>query len=177
MPISDQSYLNWQRQLSAKKIFRWFWEFWGLYILGFFYAGTVLFFFPRFRILAVLALITFLFAKFAVNDLVYFFYKRQRPYQKLNFSPPASPFFLSRLHKKFNSMPSDHAASLMAIACVCLVFLPWLGVLGLMATILDGVARVILGYHYPSDILVGWLVGVLSALAVVHWLGPLLFTH
>lgn len=145
-------------------------------MVGFFYAGIALFFFPRLRAVAILALVAFLLAKFVVCDCVYFFYKKQRPYQKLNFSPPAATFFISWLHKKFDSMPSSHAASLTAISCVCLVFLPWLGALGLISAVFNSVARVILGYHYPSDILAGWLVGILSGLGVVYFLAPLLFT-
>ena len=74
-------------------------------------------------------------------------------------------------------MPSAHAASLVSISCVCLVFLPWLGALGLISAVFNGFARVILGYHYPSDILAGWLVGILSAFAVVYSVVPLAFTH
>jgi membrane-associated phospholipid phosphatase len=175
--MNSNFYLNQQKLLAASKWYRRFWEFWGIYIVGFFYAGIVLFFLPNFRNVAILSSVAFLFVLLVVRLVFYFFYKKCRPYQKLNFSPPASPFFLSSVHKKFNSMPSAHAASLTAISCVCLAFFPLLGVLGLIATIFNGVARVILGYHYPSDILVGWLVGLLSAFGVVYWLAPLLFTH
>lgn len=175
--ISDQNYLNWHQKLQTNKRFRWFWVFAGVYLTGFFYLGTVLFFFPRWRGMALLALIAFLFAKLIICEGVSFFYKKSRPYQRLNFIPPTSPFFLSYIDKKFNSMPSSHAASLVAICAVCLVFWPLLGILGLIATVFNGFARVILGFHHPSDILAGWLVGVFAAWVVISWLAPMLFTH
>ena len=175
--MKSDFYLKQQGLLAKNKWYRRFWIFWGIYVVGFFYCGVILFFFPDFRAMAILALVAFLLARFVICETVYFFYKKVRPYQKLHFLPPFFPLLLSFNEKRNNSMPSGHAASLVAISLVCLAFLPWLGALGIAAALFNGIARVILGYHYPSDILAGWLVGILSALSVVYWLVPLLFTR
>ena len=175
--MNSDFYLKQQQSLAKGKWYRRFWMFWGIYVVGFFYCGVIFFFFPGFRAITFLASIAFLLARLVICETVYFFYKKVRPYQKLHFLPPFFPLLLSINEKRSNSMPSGHAASLMAISCVCLAFLPLLGVLGLIAAIFNGIARVILGYHYPFDVLAGWLVGLLSALAVICWFGPLLFTQ
>ncbi len=51
------------------------------------------------------------------------------------------------------SMPSNHAANLAAIALAT-----GSGPLGFLAFI-GGTARVVSGQHYPSDVVVGWIVG------------------
>ncbi len=66
------------------------------------------------------------------------------------------------------SFPSNHAANTMAAATVC-VWLTrgrkrWAWLL-LPAVI--GYSRIYLGYHYPSDVLAGWLLGFALALSVV----------
>jgi membrane-associated phospholipid phosphatase len=175
--MNSDFYFRQQKLLVSRKWYRRFWMFWGIYVVGFFYCGVVLFFLPRWRAMATLALAAFLFARFVICEAIYFFYKKVRPYQKLHFLPPFFPLLLSFNEKRSNSMPSGHAASLMAVSCVCLAFLPWLGLPGIVAAIFNGIARVILGYHYPSDVLAGWLVGIFSAFVAVYWFAPALFTR
>lgn len=172
--VSDKQYIAWQEKLKTSVWFRRFWTFWGIYIVGFYYAGTVLFFFPQTRQAAVLALAAFLPAKFVLSLAISFACRRTRPYQKLNFFPPSRPWLMSRLHNTHNSMPSTHAASLAAISTACFMFYPPLGVLGFLTTFFNGIGRIILGYHYPSDVLAGWLVGAFSALAAAHFIAPFL---
>ncbi|HVY67947.1 MAG TPA: phosphatase PAP2 family protein [Patescibacteria group bacterium] len=177
MGIADQTYLRWQKRLQDNKVFRRFWTLAGVYITGFFYLGIVLCFVPGLRPMVFLGFASFVFARFVICEGIYFFYKKVRPYQNLGFLPPIAPLFLSFDEKRSNSFPSGHAASLAAISAVCFVFSPLLGILGFAAAILNGAARVILGYHYLSDVLAGWAVGIFSAWAMVFWLMPLLFTR
>lgn len=69
------------------------------------------------------------------------------------------------------SFPSDHASGAFAIAFALLLFgqRKWALAAGSIA-VLIGVARVMVGVHYPSDVLGGVLVGALAAVAV--WLPP-----
>ena len=60
---------------------------------------------------------------------------------------------VERCSKNSWSFPSNHAATTAAIATA--VASPLLGGVSLMA----GISRVVLGQHYPSDVLAGWLVG------------------
>lgn len=66
------------------------------------------------------------------------------------------------------SHPSAHAANAMAAAFILAWLLPrsrrWIWLLPLVV----GYSRVYLGKHYPTDVAVGWLVGLAAALVV--WL-------
>lgn len=70
------------------------------------------------------------------------------------------------------SFPSGHTAASFALATVLGGFWPsWAG-LWLAAAFLVGVSRTYLGHHYPSDVLVGALLGVLFGyLSLLHF-GP-----
>jgi membrane-associated phospholipid phosphatase len=177
MGISDEKYLNWQKRLGSSKSFRRFWTFCAVYIIGFGYLGVLFFFFRQTRTMAILAFLAFLLARFVVEEIIYLFYKRQRPAQRLNFVPPTSRFFVSWLNERHDSMPSGHAASLAAVSTVCFIFLPWLGNLCYFATLLNSLGRIVVGYHHFSDVLAGWFIGIISALAIVYWIAPILFTR
>jgi undecaprenyl-diphosphatase len=65
------------------------------------------------------------------------------------------------------SFPSGHATASFAIAVpYALVFPLWAGPLLLLA-LLVGFSRVRLGVHYPSDVLVGQLIAIVTAIGVV----------
>lgn len=64
-----------------------------------------------------------------------------------------------------HSFPSGHAARAMAIALMGSLFLPVQGVILLFIWALGvGYSRIALKLHYLSDVLVGWLLGLLLAL-------------
>jgi len=132
-------------------------------------AVYLIYFFPLFflylwlwkkeKILALQSFLAGLFSWLILCNLVGLFYFRSRPFvadqnvQELLF------------HRPDRSFPSDHAAFTLAAALVIL----WLGDKRwgwalLVLTILIALARVAAGLHYPSDILVGWLLGLVTAL-------------
>lgn len=62
------------------------------------------------------------------------------------------------------SFPSDHATLFFALASGFFFRSRWLGTCALLyATLVVSLPRVFFGYHYPSDILLGGLVGVGAA--------------
>ena len=81
--------------------------------------------------------------------------KRPRPYEKAG----AGIDPLIKKAAEGNSMPSRHLAS---AAVLSLIFFPeciWLGIVALVATELLSLLRFLQGAHYPTDLLVGELLG------------------
>ena len=67
------------------------------------------------------------------------------------------------------SFPSGHAAAAAAFATgVGLEMPPLAAPVGALATAV-GIARVVNGVHYPSDIIAGWAVGVGVAMLTLRW--------
>jgi undecaprenyl-diphosphatase len=64
------------------------------------------------------------------------------------------------------SMPSSHATNASAAALHFMFFYPQLWSVLLLVVLAVGYSRVYVGVHYPSDVLVGWLVGLAAALIV-----------
>jgi undecaprenyl-diphosphatase len=103
-----------------------------------------------------------------VNQLIAQAWHRPRPYQ----AHPAVHTWVSRSHDP--SFPSDHASAAFGIAFAVLMFDPVAGALFTAAAALIGLGRILVGVHYPGDIVAGALVGLASALVVVKLARPLL---
>jgi undecaprenyl-diphosphatase len=101
-----------------------------------------------------------------ISDLV----ARQRPFVD---HPHAAHLFAK--HAADFGFPSDHASGAFAIAVALLLRHRGAGLLALAMATLIAVGRVMIGVHYPSDVLAGAVLGTLCAL--VFWLpavrGPL----
>ncbi len=78
------------------------------------------------------------------------------------------PFGLKTIELRgWSSFPSDHALVFMAIACGTFYVSRRAGaLLAVHAALIICVPRIMLGLHYPSDILGGWCIGVLTAVAM-----------
>ena len=66
------------------------------------------------------------------------------------------------------SFPSDHASAAFAIAFAILLFDQTVGAIFVAAAVVVAAGRVVVGAHYPSDVLGGMLVAYGSALFVVR---------
>lgn len=64
------------------------------------------------------------------------------------------------------SYPSAHAANSMAAAVVLMWLLPRARRLVWTIPLVIGYSRVYLGKHYPTDVLMGWLIGLAAAMVV-----------
>ncbi|MCQ2492252.1 MAG: HAD domain-containing protein [Lachnospiraceae bacterium] len=95
--------------------------------------------------------------------LVSFFRKkinRKRPYETWEIDN------LIKKDTKGQSMPSRHVFS-STIISMAFCFLCWpIGVICLGLSALEAVIRVVGGVHYPSDVVVGYVVGILSGLLI-----------
>lgn len=84
--------------------------------------------------------------------------------------PFVLPTIVSRIHAPLTefSFPSSHSAVAFAIAASLTLARPGLGAIALLLAAFVAAGRVAVGVHYPSDVLVGAILGILSAL-LVHW--------
>lgn len=68
-----------------------------------------------------------------------------------------------------HSFPSGHAVRAVMLAVVALALGPgWFGAMLLIWAPLVGLARVATGLHYVSDVVAGWLLGIVMGLAVIQ---------
>ena len=94
---------------------------------------------------------------------------RERPFT----AHPGSTLLL--VHKSLDpSFPSDHATAAFAIAFAVLFFSLRAGLLFLLVASTIGFSRVLLGVHYPGDVLAGAGIGLACAAAVATLGRPLL---
>lgn len=64
------------------------------------------------------------------------------------------------------SFPSNHAVNGSALATLAILYMPRLGPLALALAFLVGYSRIYVGAHYPLDVLVGSVLGILVALVL-----------
>jgi membrane-associated phospholipid phosphatase len=69
----------------------------------------------------------------------------------------------------FNSMPSGHAAASFAGLATIGMFFPKIKGITWALALLVGISRICVGVHWPADVLVGALIGMLSADAIRSW--------
>jgi undecaprenyl-diphosphatase len=103
-----------------------------------------------------------------VNQLIAHVWDRPRPYE----THPAAQTWVARSHDP--SFPSDHASAAFGIAFAVLMFDRLAGALFVAAAALISLGRVLVGVHYPGDVLAGMLVGFACAVVVVKLARPLL---
>lgn len=97
-----------------------------------------------------------------IAEALKFFIVRQRPFSVLEITP----LIKYDAYDKFMSFPSGHAAFFFALALAVFFLNKKLGQQFMIAALLISLARIFVGIHWPSDILVGALIGLISALIV-----------
>lgn len=115
----------------------------------------------RTRKMAVFTILT-LFLTWIINTVVLKkFLKRKRPYESLD-----EVRLLIKPQRDF-SFPSGHAASSFACALsIILVYPSPIAVFALIIAFLMSFSRVYVGVHYPLDVTVGSLIGILISLGL-----------
>ncbi len=100
-------------------------------------------------------------ARLGVTELIRHFYHRLRPF-----------VVYGDIHKLISdnaySFPSGHAAFFFAVAMAIYFYNRRWGAWFFIAVILISIGRVATGVHYPSDILGGAIIGIISAYGV-YW--------
>jgi undecaprenyl-diphosphatase len=96
-----------------------------------------------------------------VTEFIRLFYHHERPFSFYNFVP--------LIAESGWSFPSGHAAWFFAMAMTIWYFNRKWGVWFFIFALVNGLARIYVGVHWPLDIVGGAVVGVVSAI-FVHWL-------
>lgn len=127
------------------------------YFEYFLIAFLLLFLLLRFRKywkMVVLSFVSAVLARLVIVNIIRWIWIRPRPFVENTVN-----LLLNYADKP--SFPSGHAAFYFAIATVVFYKDQFIGTLFFVATILICLARIFVGVHWPSDILVGALIGIL----------------
>ncbi len=104
--------------------------------------------------------LTALLSRGVITEIIRFFFPRERPFGAFGFT--------SLISESGASFPSGHAALLFAIALAVFTVNKKWGWWFLGLSFLNGVARIFVGVHYPSDIIGGFLVALISLVIVTR---------
>lgn len=105
------------------------------------------------------AFISGIIARFAITPLIRFYFPRERPFTLLHLTPLIA-------NETGSGFPSGHAVFFFALAASVWFFDRKFGyLLGVLALVI-GLARIAAGVHWPTDVIVGAVVGVLVSFAI-----------
>lgn len=108
--------------------------------------------------LAVFAGLTAILSRGLLTEIIRFIYDRPRPFEALG--------FMSLIPNGDPSFPSGHAALFFALALAVFKFDKLWGKWFLAAAFAISLARIFVGIHYPSDILGGFAIALISFLII-----------
>jgi len=115
------------------------------------------------RIMVIVSVFAGLVARFIIKELIILFYHRPRPYMLLSSVYKLIP---TTLTDNYQSFPSGHAIFYFALAMGLIHFNKKLGIYYFLAAVLMGIARVFVGVHWPTDIVGGAILGMLTAVLI-----------
>ena len=101
-----------------------------------------------------------LLARLVIVEIIRFFWGRSRPFIENNIN-------LLLIHAPTSSFPLGHAAFYFALATMIYFYNKKSGLLFFLAATLISLSRVFAGLHWPSDILVGAIVGIFSGWLII----------
>lgn len=102
--------------------------------------------------------ISSLFSRFVITEFIRFFYDRPRPFEVFEDVRQLVD------HTSGGSFPSGHAALAFAVATTVSFYYPKTSALFFLAALSIGGGRIAAGVHWPSDILGGAFVGIVTAI-------------
>jgi len=102
--------------------------------------------------------LSLIFSRGILTEIIRYFYLKPRPFESLGFTP--------LLEESSHSFPSGHAAFFFALAFALWLFNKKWGKWVFVFAVVNGVARVIAGVHWPLDIVGGCVIGGISVYLV-----------
>ncbi len=157
----DLAIFNFLHQLAGRFfLLDWLFIFFASYLQYFLVVVLIYFIFSRskdwraawYRIgMGVLAVIL---ARGILTEAIRFFYSRPRPFLVLQFSP--------LIRESSGSFPSGHAAFFFALAPLAFLVSKKSGYWFTAGSLLMLISRIIVGVHWPADILAGMIIGLFS---------------
>lgn len=130
-----------------------------LYVVGIIF--LILLIWKKNRLMVISAAVSVVLSRLIIAEIIKNFLHQARPYIVLE--------TINKLiveNKDFQSFPSGHAAIFFAIAMAVYFFNKKLGIIFFISAILISVARIFVGVHWPSDILAGAVIGIISAIII-----------
>jgi undecaprenyl-diphosphatase len=125
---------------------------WALAALGLLIWGDA--FLRRLALIAGLAVL----ASTGVSTAVKYTVRRKRPQDLRQFYALKGDRY---------SFPSGHATRMAAIAVVVGQLVPWLAPASYALSIVVALCRIAVGVHYPSDVIVGWVIGSIGGVGAL----------
>jgi len=125
---------------------------------------------PRRVRMAIAAIISAAVARGLVKPAILLFVHRARPYIALS---SVHNIIGPQTGEEYQSFPSGHAIFFFALATAVYLYDRRLGWWFFFGATLMGIARIIGGIHWPSDILGGALIGIVVGWALVRLVPPL----
>ena len=159
----DKIWFNWTNQFAGKwqildsiaVFFAKYFEYVLLFLL-------LVFLFKKFRknfFIVFQAVLAAALARFVIVNFIRSLWFRARPFMENNVN-------LLIGHEKTASFPSGHASFYFALSIIVFFHNKKLGILFFVGSFLICGARVFSGVHWPTDILAGMVLGILTALIV-----------
>jgi undecaprenyl-diphosphatase len=125
------------------------------YILIFFLLLSLIRNFKKYRLIVAQAFTAAILARLVIVNIIRWLSPKPRPFIENQVN-------LLLSHEATNSFPSGHAAFYFAIATAVYFHNRKTGIIFFLASFLIGISRVFCGIHWPSDILVGAIIGIFS---------------
>lgn len=142
-----------------------FFAVWAIFFIAAFVISALFINWPWFKISGKLFFIEALLSgvsAWLMSQLIALLYFRKRPF--VIFDTIETLIARSEFSK---SLPSDHAVIAMALAMTTFLWSPKVGIWLIVIALLIGLARVMAGVHYPFDIVVAVVLGIIVA-KIIH---------
>ena len=131
-----------------------------LYVVGIIF--LILLFWKRNWLMVISAAVSVILSRLVIAEIMKNLLYRPRPYAVLETAKK-----LIAENADFKSFPSGHATIFFAIAMAVYFFNKKLGIIFFISAVLMSFARIFIGIHWPSDVLAGAIIGIISGIIII----------